>query len=53
MGCEVACPTIPGAKIINWDVSDPKGKGIEDYRRTLKIIKEKIMGLIREEEQNG
>jgi len=44
----VACLTILGAKIINWDIPDPKGKGIEDYRRTLKIIKENVAELLRE-----
>lgn len=48
MGCEVACPVIPGAKRIDWDIPDPKGKGIEDYRRTLKTIKEKVAELLRE-----
>ena len=46
MGCEVACPVIPGAEIIKWDIPDPKGKGIEDYRKTLSIIKEKITKLL-------
>jgi len=49
MGCDVACPIIPGAKIIAWDIPDPKGKDIQDYRRTLGIIKEKIIELIEEE----
>ena len=48
LGCEVECPTIPGAKIIAWDIPDPKGKDIEDYRRTLRLLKEKISGLLKE-----
>jgi len=49
MGCGVVCPTIPGARIIEWDIPDPKGKEIEEYRRTLHIIKEKIIELLKEE----
>lgn len=48
MGCEVVCPTIPGVKIIAWNIPDPKGKGVEEYRRTLNIIKEKILELLKE-----
>lgn len=50
MGCEVVCPVIPGAKIIAWDIPDPKGKTIEDYRKTFGIIKEKVTELIKEVE---
>lgn len=48
MGCDVVCPTVPGARIVRWDVPDPKGKGIGDYRKTLDIIKENITELIKE-----
>jgi protein-tyrosine-phosphatase len=48
MGCEVECPVIPGAKRIDWDIPDPKGKDIEDYRKTLGIIKEKVIELLKE-----
>ena len=48
MGCEVECPIIPGAKIIAWDIPDPKGKGIGEYRRILSIIKEKVSELLKE-----
>jgi protein-tyrosine-phosphatase len=34
------------AKIIEWDIPDPKGKEIEEYHRTLRIIKEKIIKLL-------
>jgi len=50
MGCDVVCPVIPGAKKIDWDIPDPKGKDIEEYRKTLRIIKEKVMELLKEVE---
>lgn len=48
MGCEIVCPVIPGAEIIEWDILDPKGKTIEDYRKTLSVIKENILKLLKE-----
>ncbi|MFU8795998.1 MAG: hypothetical protein ACNA7X_01715 [Dehalococcoidia bacterium] len=48
MGCDVGCPVIPEAKRIDWDIPDPKGKGIEAYRETLAIIKGKVAELLKE-----
>jgi protein-tyrosine-phosphatase len=48
MGCEVECPAIPDARRIDWDIPDPHGKDIEDYRGTLSIIKEKVTELLKE-----
>jgi protein-tyrosine-phosphatase len=48
MGCGVVCPTILGAKTIEWDIPDPKGKSLEDYRKTLNLIKEKVFQLLAE-----
>ena len=48
MGCEVACPVVPGTRRIDWDVEDPWGKDIEAYRQTLSIIREKIIELLKE-----
>ncbi len=47
MGCEVECPTVPGAETIAWDIPDPKGKDIKEYRRVLAMIKQKISQLLR------
>ena len=48
MGCDVGCPVIPGARRIDWDIADPKGKGIEAYREALALIKEKVAQLLKE-----
>jgi arsenate reductase len=48
MGCEVACPAIPGAKRIDWDIEDPRGKGIEAYRKALSTIKKQVTELVEE-----
>ncbi len=46
MGCEVECPVIPGARVINWEIPDPKGKGREGFRKTLDIIRKKVLSSI-------
>ena len=32
MGCIDDCPHVPGKRTIDWEIEDPKGKGIEKYR---------------------
>uniref|UniRef100_A0A7C1NI49 Arsenate reductase ArsC n=1 Tax=candidate division WOR-3 bacterium TaxID=2052148 RepID=A0A7C1NI49_UNCW3 len=48
MGCEVNCPCLPGAKRIEWQIPDPGGKGIEEYRRVRDIIRKEVEGLLKE-----
>lgn len=50
MGCEVSCPAVKAEKFVYWDIPDPTGKGIEEYRKVLSIIKGKIPGLLKEVE---
>ena len=50
VGCEVECPVVPGAKVIAWDIPDPRGKDIEEFRRVLSMIKHKILELLEEME---
>jgi len=45
MGCEISCPTIPGAKMIEWNIPDPRGKKVEEYRKVIKLIDKKISEL--------
>ncbi|MFO7890495.1 MAG: low molecular weight phosphatase family protein [bacterium] len=46
MGCDVKCPYIPKAKMISWDIPDPKGKNQEEYEKTTLLIKRKLIDLI-------
>lgn len=46
MGCTVTCPLVPGAKEIRWDVPDPYGKNIEEYRRVRDIIRSEVTALL-------
>jgi arsenate reductase len=46
MGCEVDCPFLPGVKVVQWEIPDPSGKGIEDFRRVRDIIKAEVTKLL-------
>jgi arsenate reductase len=47
MGCEVECPFLPGVRRIEWQIPDPKGKGIEEFRRVRELIKEQVLELLK------
>lgn len=32
MGCGDACPLIPGKRYLDWELTDPAGKGLDDVR---------------------
>ena len=40
MGCGDVCPSIPGKRYIDWELTDPKGLPLEDVRR----IRDEIAG---------
>ncbi|HDQ98984.1 MAG TPA: hypothetical protein ENN51_01665 [candidate division WOR-3 bacterium] len=46
MGCEVACPFLPGARQVQWQIADPYGKGLEEYRRVRDIIRRQVRDLL-------
>ena len=48
LGCQDTCPFVPGRRHIDWEIEDPKGKGLEFFRRTREEIKQKIMDLYNE-----
>ncbi|NPV14272.1 arsenate reductase ArsC [candidate division WOR-3 bacterium] len=45
MGCEVECPYIPGVKRIEWNIPDPKGKSLDEFRRVREIIRQEVVKL--------
>ncbi len=47
MGCgsEAMCPFVPGVPSENWGIEDPKGKGVEEYRRVRDLIEAKVLDL--------
>ncbi len=48
MGCGDTCPFIPGAKMINWALADPKGQPLEKIRPIRDEIEQKVLTLIKE-----
>jgi protein-tyrosine-phosphatase len=48
MGCEVACPTFPGATHQDWDLQDPAGKPIDFMRRIRDEVEENVKKLVQE-----
>ena len=56
LGCKDTCPFIPADKHIEWDIADPKGQGVDFFRRTRDQIKNKVEELLEDimrEEANG
>jgi arsenate reductase (thioredoxin) len=49
MGCGDACPVIPGARVEDWPLIDPKGKVVEEVRRIRDEIQERVAALIERE----
>ena len=46
MGCEVDCPLLPGARVVQWQIPDPFGKGLVEYRRVRGIIRRQVRDLL-------
>lgn len=45
MGCNVNCPVMPCKLREDWGLEDPSGKSDEEFKKTIKIIEEKIKDL--------
>ena len=45
MGCDVVCPHIPGVRTVEWDIPDPREKGIAEFRRVVQVIREHLLEL--------
>ncbi|KAF9345654.1 hypothetical protein BGX26_002904 [Mortierella sp. AD094] len=48
MGCGETCPYVPGVKIIDWKITDPKNKPIDEARDIRDEIESKIKAFIQE-----
>ena len=48
MGCGDVCPIFPGKRYEDWDLADPKGKGIDEVRPIRDDIKARITVLLSE-----
>jgi arsenate reductase len=48
MGCGDECPYIPGKRYLDWDLPDPKGRPLEEVRRTREEIERRTTELVAE-----
>jgi arsenate reductase len=48
MGCGDECPYIPGKRYLDWELPDPKGRPLEEVRRTRDEIERRVAELIGE-----
>jgi arsenate reductase (thioredoxin) len=48
MGCGDKCPYIPGKRYLDWELEDPKGRPLEQVRRTREEIERRVVELIAE-----
>jgi protein-tyrosine-phosphatase len=48
MGCGDECPYIPGKRYLDWELADPKGRPIDEVRRTRDEIAERVRALVAE-----
>jgi arsenate reductase len=46
MGCEEACPYVPGVRIEEWPFPDPKGRPIEEVRKIRDEIRGRVDALL-------
>lgn len=52
MGCNANCPWVPNRHQEDWGLEDPSGKGIEAFRVTRELIRNKVVELIKRIQTN-
>ncbi len=48
LGCGEACPAVPGTRIDDWPVDDPKGRDVETVRRIVADLDARVRTLLGE-----
>lgn len=48
MGCGDACPVYPGKRYIDWDLTDPAGKSVDEVRPIVDDIDRRVRALLHE-----
>jgi arsenate reductase len=48
MGCGDACPVVPGKRYLDWELTDPAGKDIEEVRPIRDDIEQRVRTLLDE-----
>ena len=49
MGCGEQCPYVPGLRVVDWALPDPKGQPVERVRAIRDQIHEQVKGLLKEQ----
>ena len=47
MGCGDACPYVPGARVEDWPLRDPKGQPLEIVRAIRDEVRDRVTDLVR------
>jgi arsenate reductase len=50
MGCGDACPVVPGTRIEDWPLPDPKGAPLDEVRRIREEIRQRVRDLAERED---
>lgn len=53
MGCGDTCPVYPGKRYIDWELSDPAGRPIEEVRPIRDEIERRVAALVTELSEAG
>lgn len=53
LGCKDSCPFVAAEKHIQWEIEDPKGKGIEVFRETRDTLKKEVQALLEKIKKGG
>lgn len=48
LGCKDICPFFPAQEHLEWQIEDPKGKGIEDFRAVREAILSGVQSLLKQ-----
>ena len=48
MGCGDACPVYPGKRYLDWELTDPAGKSIDEVRKIRDDISKRVSALVDE-----
>ena len=48
MGCGDACPIYPGTRVVDWEVTDPAGRSVEEARPIVDEIDRRVQALVEE-----
>jgi len=46
MGCGDACPIYPGTQVVDWELTDPAGKPIDEVRPIVDDIDRRVRALL-------